>query len=116
MAVTFGFNLPGHRSDIGPESIRSIAQHAEELGFDSVWCTDHIVIPREVRSVYPYAPDVVSIFSPDLPIYEPLSTLTFLAGCTRRIRLGTNVLIIPYRPPLFTAKLLTMLDVLSGGG
>jgi probable F420-dependent oxidoreductase len=59
--------------------------------------------------------DGVSTFSPDRPGHEVLSTLLYLAGCTQRIRLGPNVLIVPYRPPLLTAKMLTMLDVLSGG-
>ena len=76
---------------------------------------DHIVSPRRVASAYPYAADGVSPFAPDLPFYEPLAVLTFLAGCTRRVRLGTHVLIIPYRPPVLTAKILATLDVLSGG-
>jgi len=85
------------------------------LGFDSIWFADHIVIPRNVASAYPYAVDGGSTFNPDGPFHEVLSTLTYLAGCTEKIRLGPNVLIVPYRPPIFTAKLLTMLDVLSGG-
>jgi probable F420-dependent oxidoreductase len=115
MPVTFGCNLPAHRADLSPGAIRSLAQHAEDLRFDAVWFADHVVIPREVASVYPYSPDGVSTFRPDIPFYEPLSTLLFLAGCTRRVRLGTNVLVVPYRPPVLTAKLLTMLDILSDG-
>jgi len=52
---------------------------------------------------------------PDEPYYEPLATLNFLAGCTRKVRLGTHVLIIPYRNPVLTAKILATLDVLSEG-
>ena len=115
MAVSFGCNIPINRADLSPAVIRALAQEAETLGFDSVWFADHVVLPREVSSVYPYADDGVSNFRPDLPLYEPLSTLTFLAGCTRTLRLGTNVLVVPYRPPVLTAKLLTMLDVLSDG-
>ena len=113
--VTFGVNLPGGVAATSPEDLRSLAQHAERCGFDSVWFADHIVIPRNVRSTYPYSVDGVSTFDPDLPLPEVLSTLTYLAGCTQRIRLGPNVLIVPYRHPIATAKHLTMLDVLSGG-
>ena len=113
MPVTFGCQLSTR--DATPEMLRTRAQHAEDLGFNSVWVIDHIVIPRKVTSVYPYAIDGVSTFIPDRPLLEPLATLNFLAGCTRRIRLGTLVLIIPYRQPLLAAKQLATLDVLSGG-
>jgi probable F420-dependent oxidoreductase len=115
MAATFGLNFPGAVAATSPETLRALAQHAESLGFDSIWFADHIVIPRNVRSAYPYAIDGVSTFDPDRPLHEVLSTLTYLAGCTQRIRLGPNVMIVPYRPPILTAKLLTILDVLSGG-
>ena len=112
MAVSFGCQIPSRGS---PDSLRKLAHRAEELAFDSVWLIDHIVIPRTVTSVYPYSPDGVSTFDPDQAILEPLTGLSFLAACTQRVRLGTAVLIIPYRPPLFTAKMLAMIDVLSGG-
>jgi alkanesulfonate monooxygenase SsuD/methylene tetrahydromethanopterin reductase-like flavin-dependent oxidoreductase (luciferase family) len=115
MTVTFGCNLSGGLAATSPDALRTQAQHAESLGFDSIWFADHIVIPRNVQSRYPYAVDGVSTFNPDRPFHEVLSTLTYLAGCTQRIRLGPNVLIVPYRPPIQTARLLTMLDVLSGG-
>ena len=112
MAMTFGCNVPPAASS---EMLRTMANRAEDLGFDSLWVIDHIVVPRQVNSVYPYASDGISPFHPDRPVNEPLSTLNFLAGCTRRIRLGTYVLVIPYRPPVFTAKILATLDVLSEG-
>jgi probable F420-dependent oxidoreductase len=111
----FGVHLSGGIAATSPEMLRALAQHAERWGYDSVWFADHIVIPRTVRSAYPYAVDGVSTFDPDQPMHEVLATLTFLAGCTQHIRLGPDVLIVPYRPPILTAKLLTMLDVLSGG-
>jgi len=57
----------------------------------------------------------VATFQPDEDYYEPLAALNFLAGCTQKIRLGTHVLILPYRNPVLTAKMLSTLDVLSGG-
>jgi probable F420-dependent oxidoreductase len=99
----------------GPEQLRSVAQRAEDLGYDHVWVSDHIVLPKKVESFYPYAADGVPTFRPEEPYYEPLAALNFIAGCTQRIRLGTHVLIIPYRNPVLTAKILSTLDVLSGG-
>jgi probable F420-dependent oxidoreductase len=72
-------------------------------------------LPKKVDSFYPYAADGVATFRPDEPYFEPLAALNFIAGCTQRIRLGTHVLIIPYRNPVLTAKILSTLDVLSGG-
>jgi probable F420-dependent oxidoreductase len=99
----------------GPEQLRNVAQRAEALGYDHVWVSDHIILPKKVDSFYPYAEDGVATFKPDEPYYEPLSALNFIAGCTQRVRLGTHVLIIPYRNPVLTAKILSTLDVLSGG-
>ena len=73
------------------------------------------ILPKKVDSFYPYAADGVATFRPDEPYFEPLAALNFIAGCTNRIRLGTHVLIIPYRNPVLTAKILSSLDVLSGG-
>ena len=115
MAVTFGYSLPSSGPMSSPESLRSLAQRAEDLGFDSVWVSDHIVVPRHIESFYPYDPNGVPGFQPDEAYYEPLAALNFLAGCTHRVRLGTHVLILPYRNPVLTAKILATLDVLSGG-
>jgi len=99
----------------GPDQLRSVAQRAEDLGYDHVWVSDHIILPKKVDSFYPYAADGVATFKPDEPYFEPLAALNYIAGCTQRIRLGTHVLIIPYRNPVLTAKILSSLDVLSGG-
>jgi probable F420-dependent oxidoreductase len=117
MPTTFGCVLSsaifGHTAS--PEAVRTRALQAEALGFDSIWFADHVVIPRQVASSYPYAAGGASPFDPNLPFYEPISVLNFLAGCTQRVRLGMHVLIIPYRHPILTAKMLATLDVLSGG-
>ena len=117
MSVTFGCVLTEAvwGSEAGPAALRGIARHAEDLGFNSVWVPDHIVIPRRVTSAYPYAADGASPFDSNRQYLETLSALNFLAGCTERVRLGTYVLIIPYRHPVHTAKILSTLDVLSGG-
>ncbi len=115
MAVTFGCSLPTRGPMSSPGTLRSLAQRAEDLGFDSVWVSDHIILPRQVESFYPYAADGVATFKPDDPYLEPLAALNFLAGCTQKVRLGTHVLILPYRNPVLTAKILATLDVLSEG-
>ncbi len=115
MPVTFGCSLPSRGPMSSPESLRSLAQRSEDLGFDSIWVSDHIILPRQVESFYPYAADGVATFKPDESYYEPLAALNFLAGCTQRVRLGTHVLILPYRNPVLTAKILATLDELSGG-
>ena len=115
MAVTFGCSLPSRGHMAGPEALLSLARRAEDLSYDSVWVSDHIILPREVDSMYPYATDGVAIFQADDIYYEPLAALNFLAGGTQRVRLGTHVLILPYRNPVLTAKILATLDHLSGG-
>ena len=115
MPVTFGCSLPSRGAMASPDNLRNLAQRAEDLSFDHVWVSDHIVIPHEVASFYPYAADGVAPFQRDNTYFEPLAALNFLAGCTTRVRLGTHVLILPYRNPVLTAKVLATLDVLSGG-
>ena len=115
MPVTFGCSLPSRGAMASSENLRSLAQRAEDLSFDHVWVSDHIIIPHEVSSFYPYAADGVAPFQRDNTYFEPLAALNFLAGCTSRVKLGTHVLILPYRNPVLTAKILATLDVLSGG-
>ena len=115
MAVTFGCTLPSRGAMASPDNLRRLAQAAETLDYDHIWVSDHIVIPREVDSFYPYAADGVAPFQHDNTYFEPLAALNFLAGCTDRVRLGTHVLILPYRNPVLTAKILATLDVLSAG-
>jgi probable F420-dependent oxidoreductase len=99
--------LHGPRLDGLVESVVA----AEAAGIDQVVITDHLAIgPRTDR--YPYGPFP---FPPEEPWPEPLTALAVMAGATRRIRLGTGVLIAPLRPALLLAKTLSTLDVLSGG-
>lgn len=115
MPTTFGTSMPSRGDMASPANLRTLAQRAESLGFDSAWVSDHIILPRSVDSFYPYAPNGVATFRPDEDYYEPLAALNFLAGCTQKIRLGTHVLILPYRNPVLTAKMISTLDVLSEG-
>lgn len=112
---TIGCTLPtsGPGADVG--ALRGLAQTAEGLGFASAWVSDHVVIPERVESAYPYSPDGRFHLGPTGAYLEPLIALTYLAGVTERIRLGTHVLILPYRNPVVMAKEIATLDVLSRG-
>ena len=113
--MEFGLHLP----HVGPlatrEGITAFAQLAEELGFDALWVSDHVVVPRSLDSRYPYSRDGSFPVAPDVPLMEPLATLLFAAAVTERVKLGTTVLVIPMRNPIVTAKQLASLDVLSNG-
>ncbi len=98
-----------------PELLAEFAETADRLGFDLLQVTDHVVLPVEYSSPYPYDATGRMRVNSDAEYFEPLSLLGFLAGRTTRIRLGTSVLIAPYRNPVVTAKFLACLDVLTGG-
>jgi len=101
--MRFGVWLPNCRHLATPEIIRGTAVRAEELGYDSVWVSDHVVVPR------------ANIPNFGTTIFDPLVTLGVVAGATRRVQLGTTVLIVPYRNAVVTAKMVSSLDALSGG-
>lgn len=113
--MDFGIHLPHLGRNVDRRTLMSFAQEAERLGCHSAWVSDHICWPAEVASKYPYTDDGSFGPSPDMSWIDAISTLTFVAGCTERIRLGTTVLILPYRPPVQTAKQIASLDVLSEG-
>ena len=101
--MKIGVNVPNFGPGTDPGVLRSWAQTVEALGFDLLMVSDHIAITPEVAQRYPE------------PFYEPFTTLSWLAGLTTRIRLGTTVLIAPYRHPLLTARMAANLHELSGG-
>src|SRR5437762_10084071 len=92
-----------------------VARRAEQLGFESVWIPEHLVLPARLETPYPYSKDGSAPFTPDTPILDPLLLLTHLAAATSRIRLGTNIFVLPLRHPIVAARLAMSLDVLSGG-
>jgi alkanesulfonate monooxygenase SsuD/methylene tetrahydromethanopterin reductase-like flavin-dependent oxidoreductase (luciferase family) len=101
--VKIGVNVPNFGPGTNPGVLRRWAQLAEGLGFDLLMVSDHIVITPDVAELYP------------APFYEPFTTLSWLAGLTSRIRLGTTVLIVPYRHPLLMARMAANLSQLSEG-
>jgi probable F420-dependent oxidoreductase len=113
--MKFGLNLVNRGPLARPELMTRFVQRAEALGFDWVTISDHIVIPRAMPENYPYHPEGKFSWESARDYYEPLATLMYLAGRTERLRLGTSVLIIPYRNPITTAKMVATIDALSGG-
>jgi probable F420-dependent oxidoreductase len=113
--MEFGVSLPSRGTTTTTDSLRLLAQHAETVGLDSIWVSDHIIVPQQIESFYPYDPNGAFPADPEQDYYEPLTTLSFLAACTTRVQLGTSVLILPYRNALLTAKIVSTLDTLSGG-
>jgi probable F420-dependent oxidoreductase len=98
-----------------PEQMADVAVRAESLGFESVWVAEHLVFPSTIQSRYPYAAEGVPPINPATPLLDPLLVLMQVAARTQRIRLGTNVYILPLRHPIAVARMVTTLDVLSGG-
>ncbi len=93
--------LPNYGPDSSPDSIRRSAEAAEELGFDSVWVTEHIIVGAE--AVDPYG-----------RVYDPLVTLGWIAGWTEAIGLGTSIVLVPLHNPIHLAKQVATLQELSG--
>ena len=113
--MRFGLRLPGAGPFAGPEAITAFAQRAEELGFHSLWMTDHIALPTEVATRYPYREDGKFFWAPETPYLDTILVLTWASAATERIELGTSVLIASWHHPVNTAKAFATLDVLNGG-
>ncbi len=93
----------------------TFARRMEALGYDSLWASDHVVIPHRMTTPYPYSPTGKFPLAPEVPFLEPLTTLALVAGVTERVRLGTSILVLPHRNPVLAAKMAATIDHLSGG-
>ena len=113
--MKIGFMLPQFGTMATHETMRSMAQLAEECGFESVWAADHVIMPTQVSTPYPYSKSGAYVADPKGAHLEPFTMLSFVAACTRRVRLGFTVIVAPYRNPIVTGKMMASLDVLSNG-
>jgi probable F420-dependent oxidoreductase len=111
--MKFGFYLPTRGHTATPEALETLVTRGEALGLHSVMIADHVVFPTEVHSKYPYT--VSGAFPGHGDALEQLTLMAFVAGITTRLRLVTSVMILPYRNPVLTAKVLATVDVLSRG-
>ncbi len=96
-------------------SMKLFAGKAEELGFESVLLGDHVVLPTGGTNQYPYTADGSFARGADAPFLETMTLLGFLAACTETIKIGSTVVILPYRNPVVQAKMFASLDVLTNG-
>jgi probable F420-dependent oxidoreductase len=100
--VKFGYILPNFGDKISAQELVEISRICEEEGFESVWATDHVVMPTELREPYGQ-------------VLEPLTTLTYIAARTERLKVGTSCIVLPQRNPVLFAKQAATLDVFSKG-
>jgi len=98
-----------------PDQLENLARTAEEVGIESIWTVEHVVIPVGYESKYPYDPSGKIPGPENVPIPDPILPLAFAAAVTKRLRLATGILILPQRHPIYVAKEVATLDVLSGG-
>ena len=98
-----------------PELLAAVGREAQERGFGTIWVGEHVVLFEEYASSYPYADDGKIPEPPGTGLLEPLNTLSFLAAHTTTVRLGTAMVLLPQRNPVYTAKEVATLDWLSGG-
>ncbi len=112
--MNLGFALPQIAGFASRENMISGANRAEELGFDSVWVLDRLMWPEQPKAPYPASPDG-SLPEQFKRTLDPLDTLSFVAGITDKVTLGTNIINLPYYNPVLLARRVASLDVLSGG-
>lgn len=101
--MKLGICVPHYGRPIEVDRMLAVVRHAEDAGLDSVWVTDHVIVPQDVDVIYREH------------MLDALAVLPWLAAATERVSLGTSVVILPYRSPIPVAKLLASVDVLSGG-
>ena len=113
--MKFGIAFANTGPYVAPEAAATIGTAAEQAGFDSLWTVEHVVVPREYASTYPYSGNGKMPGGSDFDIPDPLIWLTWVAARTTTLRLGTGVVILPQRNPVILAKEVATLDMLSGG-
>ena len=114
LALRLGAKVP----NTGPVFRLGVARMAamvESAGFDSIWTSDHVVFPRDVRSRYPFAADGRITWPVDVDYLEPVVALSAMTSITTKAELGTSVLILPTRNPILFAKQAACVDTISGG-
>ena len=113
--MKYGFSVPTRGPLATADSLITLATRGEEMGFDFVGVSDHIIIPKDIRSRYPYSISGEFAGADPGECLEQLTVVAFLAAATSKIKLLTTVLVLPHRNPVHTAKVFASIDVLSGG-
>jgi probable F420-dependent oxidoreductase len=115
MGIQVGMMFANGARSAEPEHAAALARAAEAAGFESLWAVQHIVVPVEHDSEYPYSESGTIPGGPFVAVPEPLVWLAYVAAVTTRIRLATGILILPEQHPLVVAKQVATLDRLCGG-
>jgi probable F420-dependent oxidoreductase len=113
--MKFGVAFANVGPFIQPEEAAFLAKSCEEAGIESLWTVEHVAVPTGYRAQYPYSVDGRMPGPEDSPIPDPLVWLAYVAAATSRIKLATGILILPQRHPIYVAKEVATLDVLSAG-
>lgn len=113
--MEFGFGVPSRGPLASLDNLTTIAKKGEEMGFEILSVSDHIVVPNNIDSIYPYNESGEFASSPTGDYLDQLTTLSYLAGITSTIKLLTSVMVLPHRSPVLAAKILSTVDVLSNG-
>lgn len=111
--MRFGFYLPTRGPLANRRDLSEMLRVAERAGFSSVMISDHIILPTRIESAYPYT--VKGDFVSEGDCFEQLTLMAFVAGRSERLRIVSSVMIVPHRNPVFTAKALATIDVVSEG-
>jgi len=111
----FGLDVGVYGPLATPETVSELARFAEDAGFHSVWLADHVAFPARFASRYPFSADGKFPAPTSDPLLEPIAAMGVIAGMTKRVRIGTAVLIVPYRNPILMARMLATIDQFSCG-
>ncbi len=113
--MQFGFNAPTAGPLSAPDALIPLVTGAEAMGWDYATFSDHVVIPNAIHATYPYSDTGEFPGGAAGPRHEQLTEVAFIAAKTTRLRLVLSVMVVPHRPALLTAKILSTIDVLSAG-
>jgi probable F420-dependent oxidoreductase len=113
--MQFGFGAPVSGPLSGPRDLARITSEGERIGYDYCTISDHVAIPRELEAKYPYSDTGEFPGRAGGDRHEQLTTVAFVAAKTAKLRLVTSVTVVPHRPPMLTAKIISTIDVLSEG-
>ena len=113
--MKYGFSLIVRGNDATPDAFARIAERAEALQIDSLWCSAHVVLPPQVKSGYVLMPGVMHPEHWKERYWEPFTVLSYLAAVTSKITLGTSIVVLPMHNPFELAKQVAEVDQLSRG-
>lgn len=113
--MRIGVRLRTSRGRVSPDEMARTAGWIEQIGFDSIWVGEHVLMSPHINSRYPYAPDRRWRVPQSDDWLDPLLALTWAGARAQRLALGTSVVIVPLHHPVLLAKQVATLDVMTGG-